>query len=128
MNADLPPESGPDAAPSLQDPLKRLRARIEKEQSASAPPPEQAESAADSSRGNAGIQAGIELIGGIVGGGALGLMLDRWLDTKPIFMILLFFLGTAAGFMAIWKTEQGIGTGVGFSSLHNRKKDAKTPD
>lgn len=113
-----------------EDPLARLRNRIEAAERESEDTPKSTETGAESSktRGNAGLQAGIELIGGIAGGAGLGLLLDRWLDTKPVFMILLFLLGTAAGFLAVWKTEQGIGTGVGFSSLHNRKKDAKTPD
>lgn len=119
-----------DARSSLSDPLARLRGKIEAAERESADPSETRKTATESpkSRGNTGLQAGIELIGGIAGGAGLGLLLDRWLDTKPVFMILLFLLGTAAGFLAVWKTEQGIGTGVGFSSLHNRKKDAKTPD
>lgn len=116
-----------DAPPS--DPLDTLRDRIHDAQEqqaghhASTVP-----SPAPARPRNTGLQAGIELIGGIAGGTGLGILVDRWLDTGPLFMILLFFLGTAAGFVAVWKTAQGIGTGVGFSSLHNRKKDAKTPD
>lgn len=119
-----PPPLPPD------DRLEQLREKIhaaqESEIDGPAPPAPNSETVRKPR--NTGLQAGIELIGGIAGGTALGLLVDRWLDTRPLFMILLFLLGTAAGFVAVWKTSQGIGTGVGFSPLHKREKDAKTPD
>lgn len=74
---------------------------------------------------NEGLQAGIELIGAIVGGGVLGYALDFIFGTEPILLILFLFLGIAAGFLSVWKITQGIGTAVGFAPLHKRKKDAK---
>lgn len=74
---------------------------------------------------NEGLQAGIELIGSIVGGGILGYALDAVFGTKPFLLILFLFLGIGAGFLSVWKMTQGIGTGVGFSPLHKRKKDVK---
>ena len=37
------------------------------------------------------------LAGAIVVGGAMGFFLDRWLHTKPIFMLILGGIGFAAG-------------------------------
>jgi len=37
------------------------------------------------------------LVGAIVFGGAMGFFLDRWLHTKPIFMLILGGIGFAAG-------------------------------
>jgi ATP synthase protein I len=37
------------------------------------------------------------LIGSLVVGGVIGFILDRWLHTKPLFMIVLGFLGFFAG-------------------------------
>lgn len=37
------------------------------------------------------------LVGAIVVGGFLGFLLDRWLHTKPVFMLILGFLGFFAG-------------------------------
>jgi ATP synthase protein I len=37
------------------------------------------------------------LVGTILVGGFLGFFMDRWLHTKPIFMIVLGILGFAAG-------------------------------
>lgn len=46
---------------------------------------------------HAGFQAGIEIIGGVVGGGLIGWVLDYWLGTTPWMMIVLFVLGAAGG-------------------------------
>ena len=41
------------------------------------------------------------LIGGLGGGALVGWVLDRWFGTSPLFLLLLMFLGTAAGFRNI---------------------------
>lgn len=41
------------------------------------------------------------LIGGLGGGALIGWVLDRWFHTMPLFLLLLMFLGTAAGFRSI---------------------------
>lgn len=53
--------------------------------------------------GGSGIQAGIELVAGVVGGGLIGWLLDRWLETWPILFIVLFFLGAAAGMLNAYR-------------------------
>ena len=40
-----------------------------------------------------------QLVGGPLGGGIVGWLLDRWLGTKPWLMLLMIFLGFAVG---IW--------------------------
>jgi ATP synthase protein I len=47
--------------------------------------------------GGSGVQAGIELVAGVIGGGLIGYGLDRWLETWPILFVVFFFLGAAAG-------------------------------
>jgi ATP synthase protein I len=42
-----------------------------------------------------------ELVAGIVVGGGLGYLLDRWLGTKPFLLLLLLLLGAAGGFWNI---------------------------
>ena len=39
-----------------------------------------------------------ELVAAVVVGGAIGWALDRWLGTSPFLLILMFFVGVAAGF------------------------------
>lgn len=43
------------------------------------------------------------LIGGPVGGALIGWVLDSWLGTGPTLMLILLFLGMAAGFWNIVK-------------------------
>lgn len=51
----------------------------------------------------AGLQAGIEVLAGVAGGVLIGWGLDRWLETKPLFLIVFFLLGSAAGVLNSWR-------------------------
>ena len=53
------------------------------------------------------MRAASELAAALIVGGVLGYWLDKWLDTKPLFMILLFFAGFVAGFMNIYRAQTG---------------------
>jgi len=59
--------------------------------------------AARFSIGGAGVQVGIELVAGVIGGALIGYALDRWLGTWPIFFLVLFFLGAAAGMLNAYR-------------------------
>ena len=61
-----------------------------------------------------GLQIGIELLAGIIGGLLLGYGLDRWLGTRPLFMIVFFFLGAAAGMMNAWRSLRRMQAGQKF--------------
>ncbi len=60
---------------------------------------------------------GTELVAGVVLGVAIGLGLDYWLDSRPWFMILFFFLGAGAGMLNVYRTVTGIGHAVGYEKL-----------
>ena len=60
----------------------------------------------DTATGKA-VRAASELVAALIVGGVLGFWLDKWLNTKPLFMILLFFAGFAAGFMNIYRAQTG---------------------
>lgn len=60
------------------------------------------------------MRAATDLVSGLIVGGFLGYMLDRWLDTKPWFMIIMFFIGFIAGFVNIYKWQTGQGARIGF--------------
>lgn len=47
-----------------------------------------------------------DLIAGPLVGGFIGWWLDNWLQTAPIFLIILFLLGLAAGFLNVIRTAQ----------------------
>jgi ATP synthase protein I len=53
--------------------------------------------------GGAGVQVGIELVAGVIGGGLIGYGLDRWFETWPFLFILFFFLGAAAGMLNAYR-------------------------
>jgi ATP synthase protein I len=36
-------------------------------------------------------------------GGGLGWLLDRWLGTRPIFLVVMFVLGAAAGILNVMR-------------------------
>jgi F0F1-type ATP synthase assembly protein I len=61
-----------------------------------------------------GLQVGIELLAGLIGGVLLGYGLDRWLGTRPLFMIVFFFLGAAAGMMNAWRSLRRMQAGKKF--------------
>jgi len=46
---------------------------------------------------------GIDLVANTVVGLAVGYLLDRWLGTKPWLMIVGLVLGSAAGFLTIFR-------------------------
>ena len=50
------------------------------------------------------INISIELITGIGLGVFLGLMVDNYLQTKPLMLIICFILGTLVGFFNMYKT------------------------
>jgi ATP synthase protein I len=106
MTADPP-------KPSKEDFDARLRAAQAKQAKREGRP-------APGSRG-AGIgfafRIGTELVAGVVMGVAIGLALDYWLDSRPWFMIVFFFLGAGAGMLNVYRTVTGIGHAVGYEKL-----------
>ena len=47
-----------------------------------------------------------ELVAGIFVGGAIGVLLDKWLGTGPLFLLVFFFLGVAAGILNVFKSAK----------------------
>ena len=45
-----------------------------------------------------------ELVSAVAVGTIIGFILDNWFDTKPWFIIIFFFLGTAAGMLNVIRT------------------------
>ena len=52
---------------------------------------------------------GINLVFAGAAGGVLGWFIDRWLKTPPVFTIVLFLIGTFAGFRQIFKEVKKLG-------------------
>ena len=62
------------------------------------------------------LKIGVEFVSAVGVGVAIGLLLDYWLETKPWMMVVFFVLGSAAGFLNIFRTMSGYGYAVGYSN------------
>jgi ATP synthase protein I len=60
-----------------------------------------------------GFRIATELVAGIMIGCFFGWVIDRWLVTKPWFMIIFFFLGAAAGVMNAYRVAKKLDRIVG---------------
>jgi len=97
------------------DPLARLGERIDKAraQNVQSQPAVGDRSAMQQGLG-VGLRIGIELVVAIGVATGLGWAIDRWLGTRPWGIIVLFFLGVAAGMLNVYRAVSGISTPVGY--------------
>jgi ATP synthase protein I len=97
------------------DPLARLGERIDKTraQNVRSQPAVGDRSAMQQGLG-LGLRIGIELVVAIGVATGLGWAIDRWLGTRPWGIIVLFFLGVAAGMLNVYRAVSGISTPVGY--------------
>src|SRR5215467_2255196 len=61
-----------------------------------------------------GFRIGLELMAAIDVATALGWAIDHWLGTRPWGIIILFFLGIAAGMLNVYRAVSGINAPVGY--------------
>ena len=70
-----------------------------------------------------------ELVAGVVVGAFIGWAFDSWLGTAPTFMVVMFFLGAAAGMMNVWRALTGRGMAAGFfDEKRQAGQDDPSPD
>jgi ATP synthase protein I len=89
-----------EGSPDFDDFDERVRRLRE---SARLPQDEDTKERPRTSIGAAGVQVGVELVAGVIGGGLIGYWLDRWFGTWPIMFLILFFLGAAAGMLNAYR-------------------------
>jgi len=65
------------------------------------------------------LKVGIELVAALVVGVGIGLLLDRWLETAPLFLVVFFFMGSAAGFLNVYRAVSGYGYAAGYRRDNN---------
>jgi ATP synthase protein I len=89
-----------EGSPNFKDFDERLRRARE---SAGLPQVEEVKEKGRPSIGGAGVQVGVELVAGVIGGGLIGYWLDRWFETWPVLFLVFFFLGAAAGMLNAYR-------------------------
>ena len=110
---------------SLKDLNERLRAaRHHRDGTAEGETGKQDRRGVQSGLGTA-LRIGIDLVAALAVGVGIGLLLDYWLGTKPWFLILFFLLGSAAGFLNVYRLASGYGMTAGYKP---REGDAQTDD
>lgn len=70
------------------------------------------------------LRASTDLVAGLVVGGFLGYVLDQWLNTKPWFMIIMFFIGFIAGFVNIYRWQTGQEYKIGFKQGQKEQQNS----
>jgi ATP synthase protein I len=60
-----------------------------------------------------GFRIAAELVAAVLVGAGLGYLLDQWLETAPLFLVLMIFLGFAAALMNIYRIVKGLDQAVG---------------
>jgi ATP synthase protein I len=108
--------------PSLEDLDARLRAAQDRGDA----PTKDTSSAPSMSGFGLAFRVGIELVAALGVGVGIGWFLDSWLGTKPWFLVAFFFLGSAAGFLNVWRAVSGIGLGPGYRPVVEKDDDERT--
>ena len=68
-----------------------------------------------------------ELVAGLVVGAGSGWVLDRWLDTSPLLLVIMFFIGAAAGMLNLWRALSGRGMAAGYFEDYGSRSDKDGP-
>src|SRR5215469_6180097 len=106
------------------DALARLSAELDKARAQNVERPAGGENNAGQQRAlGIGFRIGIEFVVAIVVATGLGWAFDRALGTKPFAMIVMFFLGVAAGMLNVYRAITGKGAAVGFRRPQGDRKD-----
>ena len=60
------------------------------------------------------VKIGVDIVAAIIVGVGIGLLLDHWLGTKPLWLIVFFILGAAAGMLNVFRAVSGYGYAAGY--------------
>ncbi|SRR6266567_8949998 len=98
-----------------RDPLARLGERIDKARAERVRAPAAVTDRSVLQQGlGLGFRIGIELVVAVGVATGLGWAIDHWFGTRPWGMIVLFFLGVAAGMLNVYRAVAGISTPAGY--------------
>jgi len=86
------------------DKLQKLKERIDTAETTNSPPPKQKKQ----SGAGFGFKISTEIIAALVVGVVLGLIVDKYLGTKPFGLIIFFIFGAIAGFLNVYRVMRRI--------------------
>ncbi len=104
--------SDDESSEELEDLDKRLHQAREKSHAGKAPGFSSGKE--EMSGYSMAVRIGTELVAALIVGVGIGYFLDDWLDTKPWFLVVFFFLGSAAGILNVYRAASGLGMAVGY--------------
>lgn len=100
------------------EPLKDLDERLKKARAETRPDGDRDSATKEPASGvGLAFRIGTDLVSGVLVGAAIGIFLDRWLETAPWFLIGFFFLGSAAGMLNVYRTVSGLGMAAGYPKV-----------
>lgn len=94
--------------------IKELGKRLERMRSEVEPPPSRPAVGPPQSGVGMAFALSSHLVAGLLVGGGIGYLLDRWLGTAPWMLVLFFFLGAAAGMLNVYRVATGKGLAAGY--------------
>jgi ATP synthase protein I len=105
MSDGEPPRGDPATRlDDLDERLRRLRERApdeaERKVAPGGRPPQSAYGFA--------FQVGVELVAALAVGAGIGWLLDRWLGSSPLFLLVFFFLGAVAGLLNVFRAAKNM--------------------
>ena len=86
------------------DKLQKLKERIDTAETTNSPPPKQKKQ----SGAGFGFKISTEIIAALVVGVGMGLIVDKYLGTKPFGLIIFFIFGAIAGFLNVYRVMRRI--------------------
>ena len=86
------------------DKLQKLKERIDTAETTNSPPPKQKKQ----SGAGFGFKISTEIIAALVVGVCIGLIVDKYLGTKPFGLIIFFIFGAIAGFLNVYRVMRRI--------------------
>jgi ATP synthase protein I len=69
-----------------------------------------------------GMRIGVEMVVTVAVGAGIGYLLDAWLGTAPLMMVLFLFLGAGAGVSNVYRVVRGLDEAVGLGRAIEEKE------
>ena len=66
------------------------------------------------------LRVGVELFSAILVGVIIGIILDKYFNTSPLFLFIFLLLGSFAGLLNVYRTVKRLGFEVGFKKKNDK--------